>query len=50
MGIFMPIFKDSHILKEMISYENDTKINLIYLEEKYIEYKRLRICSKYGTG
>lgn len=24
--------------------------NLIYLEEKYIEYKRLRIYSEYGTG
>lgn len=25
-------------------------INLIYSEEKYIEYKRLRIYSEYGTG
>ncbi len=24
--------------------------NLIYLEEIYIEYKRLRIYSEYGTG
>lgn len=50
-GIFMLIFKDSRIIKEMIFmkfYEKTT--NLIYLEEIYIEYRKLRIYSDNRAG